>query len=164
MPSLPKLHEVPLITFFGPTANKLDLPRLTFEVEIAHLKMENLPSNDYLDSLDDPISLFDREIRRLLHTTSQSNPARQLLSVLERCIYYIQNQQRYRNDPRYLRIWLMYASYYPDPLHVFTYLERAEIGRYLCAFYENYASILEQNERYNYILECYNRLHYISQT
>jgi hypothetical protein len=113
--------------------------------------MENIASNDYLDSLNDPVSLFDREIRRMLKSPSASHSDldRQLLSVLRRCIDYIQQQQRYRNDPRYLRIWLMYASYYRDPLHVLEYLERAEIGRYLSAFYENYASLLERSGRYS---------------
>ncbi|KAG2189057.1 hypothetical protein INT44_004199 [Umbelopsis vinacea] len=111
----------------------------------------------YLDSLDDPIALFDREIRRIIKSPSSShkNPDRLLLSVLQRCIHYIHRQIRYRNDPRYLRIWLMYASYYPDPMHVFNYLERAEIGKHLSAFYYHYSSHLEQTGR---ISEAINTL------
>lgn len=138
----------PLIIRGAHHANKKSLPRL-FRSELC--KMENIASNDYLDSLDDPVTLFDREIRRMLKSPSASHSDldRQLQSVLRRCIDYIQQQQRYRNDPRYLRIWLMYASYYRDPLHVLDYLERAEIGRYLSAFYENYASLLERSGRYS---------------
>lgn len=114
-----------------------------------------MESYAYLNDLDDPISLFDREIRRIIKSpsTSQNNPDRQLLSVLQRCIRYIQRQERYRNDPRYLRIWLMYASYYPDPMHVFNYLKRAEIGKYLSALYYHHSSLLEQSGRY--LVETY---------
>jgi Mad3/BUB1 homology region 1 len=109
-----------------------------------------MESYAYLDSLDDPIFLFDMEIRRILKSpsTSHENPDRLLLSVLQRCIRYIRRQERYRNDQRYLRIWLMYASYYPDPMRVFNYLERAEIGKYLSAFYYHYSNLLEQSGRY----------------
>ncbi|KAJ2964243.1 hypothetical protein NQZ79_g771 [Umbelopsis isabellina] len=86
--------------------------------------------------MDDPITHFDNEIRRILkyHTSDAIHLETQLLSVLKATIFYIQKQERYRNDPRYLRIWLMYAAYYDDPMHVYSFLARISIVGNL-AFY-----------------------------
>lgn len=104
----------------------------------------------HLDRMDDPITHFDNEIRRILKHHN-SEPAKhmetQLLSVLKAAIFYIQNQERYRNDPRYLRIWLMYAAYYDNSMHVYSFLARTSISTYLSAFYETVADFLERSER-----------------
>ncbi|CAM0142731.1 unnamed protein product [Umbelopsis sp. WA50703] len=100
--------------------------------------------------MDDPITHFDNEIRRILNYHSSADVIdleSQLLSVLKATIFYIQKQERYRNDPRYLRIWLMYATYYHDPMHVYTFLARIRIGTNLSAFYETVADFLEQSDR-----------------
>ncbi|KAG2182302.1 hypothetical protein INT43_007229 [Umbelopsis isabellina] len=123
---------------------------VTTTIIIPHKISNTIDVAQYLDRMDDPITHYDNEIRRILKYHSSEDVRHldtQLLSVLKAAIFYIQKQERYRNDPRYLRIWLMYAAYYDDPMHVYSFLARISIGTYLGAFYETVADYLEKCNR-----------------
>ncbi|XP_024521383.1 mitotic checkpoint serine/threonine-protein kinase BUB1 [Selaginella moellendorffii] len=77
--------------------------------------------------------------------TSSSAPGvrGELCPLLEFCTKAFLDDPRYREDLRYLRIWLRYADCCADPLHIFELLEAKRIGQTHSLFYEAYAMILE---------------------
>ncbi|KAG0669428.1 hypothetical protein C6P45_003781 [Maudiozyma exigua] len=83
-----------------------------------------------------------------------------LLQVIERCLVEFNHNIRYRNDPRYLEIWLLYIdSFYMDALtekrDMFIYLFRNKIGETLSIFYVEFSKLLFAMNRYD---ECYDFL------
>lgn len=51
--------------------------------------------------------------------------------------------EQYRDDVRYLRVWLLYADWVPEPRDIFAYLSANAIGRNFAVFYEAHATFLE---------------------
>lgn len=66
-----------------------------------------------------------------------------LVGLLERTTAAFRDFANYKDDPRYLRVWLRYIKYSDSPREVFIYLYRKEIGRGLARFYEEYAAYME---------------------
>ena len=70
-----------------------------------------------------------------------------LLSVLERALGSFKSDRRYANDPRYLKLWLLYArnlqqKQKQNPVDVFKFLAVNDIAQDLALFYEEYASLM----------------------
>lgn len=103
-----------------------------------------------LEELDDPLEPFLQYIK----WTNENYPSGAtvesgLMELLERCTFQFQDTPYYKNDPRYLRIWLLYAKCSPIPRDTFIYLFRKEIGTKLALYYEDFANYLESQERYH---------------
>jgi checkpoint serine/threonine-protein kinase len=56
---------------------------------------------------------------------------------------------RYRDDIRYLRLWVQYADCLPDPTDVFKFLKENEVGQSHALFYIAYATFLELRGSYS---------------
>lgn len=56
---------------------------------------------------------------------------------------------RYRDDVRYLRLWVQYADCLPDPSDVFKFLKEKEVGQSHALFYIAYATFLELRGSYS---------------
>jgi Mad3/BUB1 homology region 1 len=54
---------------------------------------------------------------------------------------------RYKNDARYVGLWMKVMHTTKDPIEVFKYLAVNKIGDKLSIFYEKYASLLEFRQR-----------------
>lgn len=80
------------------------------------------------------------------HPAGQSSRSN-LVNLLERATRALRDDERYRNDPRYLRLWLMYAENVEDARDIFAYLEAHGIGRRLAGFYEEHALLWESYGR-----------------
>jgi checkpoint serine/threonine-protein kinase len=66
------------------------------------------------------------------------------------------NSPQYKNDPRYLKIWLHYINFFSDaPREAFVFLSRHSIGETLALFYEEYAAWLEGAGRWAQAEEVY---------
>lgn len=104
-----------------------------------------------LDRLDDPLSVFERYYQQLLPTHSSAGalaggtPAGQpsLTRLLERATQAFVDDHRYRNDPRYLRLWLEYARRCREPEDIYAFLAMRGIAAGLAGYYEEYATYLE---------------------
>lgn len=96
------------------------------------------------DDLDDPLQAYLDYIQ-WTHTNyaAGASPESGLLVLLERCTLCFRDTTYYKNDPRYLRVWLEYAEYSDLPRDIFVYLARKHIGRELALFYELFALFLE---------------------
>lgn len=96
------------------------------------------------DELDDPLQAYIDYIEWTHnHYPQGSNIDNGLLKLLERCTSNFRDTSYYKNDPRYLKVWLEYASYSDLPRDVFVYLAKKDIGVQLALFYEEFARFLE---------------------
>lgn len=88
--------------------------------------------------LDDPLALHES----LISFYAQQGQLTDLVKALERCTQQLVQDRRYRNDIRYLRVWLQYARHCRQPLEIFDFLETQGIGKELALFYEEWAKVL----------------------
>ncbi|ANB13350.1 Mad3p [Sugiyamaella lignohabitans] len=106
--------------------------------------------------LDDPIEPYLEYIKWINNAFPQGQTSDSgLVNILERCTSQFRDASFYKDDPRYLKVWMQYAKYSDAPKEIFTYLARKEIGKNLSLFYEEYASYLEVNNCKNQANEVY---------
>lgn len=67
----------------------------------------------------------------------------QLVRLLESATREFVGDERYTNDPRYLRLWSMYAKNIETPEDCYRFLFAKGIGEKLALLYEEYAFVLE---------------------
>ncbi|KAL9615235.1 MAG: hypothetical protein Q9167_000329 [Letrouitia subvulpina] len=129
------------------TRNLNDAIRQEYELEL----------NSAADS-DDPLDIYNRYVKWTLNTypSAQATPESQLRPLLERATKAFQSAQHYKNDPRYLKLWLSYIRFFSDaPRETFAYLARHNIGEGLALFYEEFAAWLEGVGRWTQADEVY---------
>ena len=131
----------------GDTRNLNDVLREEYELEVIAIA----------DS-DDPLDVYDRYVKWTLgaYPSAQSTPESQLRPLLERATKAFQSATHYKNDPRYLKLWLHYIRFFSDaPRETFAYLARHSIGEGLALFYEEFAAWLEGAGRWTQADEVY---------
>ncbi|KAF2195485.1 hypothetical protein K469DRAFT_649500 [Zopfia rhizophila CBS 207.26] len=111
-----------------------------------------------IDESDDPLDVYDRYVKWTLdaYPSAQNTPQSQLCPLLERATKAFQSSTHYKNDPRYLKLWLHYIRLFSDaPRETFAYLARHNIGDGLALFYEEFAAWLETAGRWTQAEEVY---------
>lgn len=129
------------------TRNLNDAIRQEYELELIAIS----------DS-DDPLDIYDRYVKWTLNAypSAQATPESQLRPLLERATKAFHSTSHYKNDPRYLKLWLTYIRFFSDaPRETFAYLARHNIGESLALFYEEFAAWLEGAERWTQAEEVY---------
>jgi len=107
---------------------------------------------------DDPLDIYDRYVKWTLNAypSAQATPQSQLLPLLERATKAFLTSSHYKNDPRYLKLWLHYIRLFSDaPRETFAFLARHNIGEGLGLFYEEFAAWLEGAGRWSQAEEVY---------
>ncbi|KFY21918.1 hypothetical protein V493_07009 [Pseudogymnoascus sp. VKM F-4281 (FW-2241)] len=125
-----------------------DAVRADFEAEIA-----------LLAESDDPLDIYDRYVRWTMdaYPSAQATPQSQLLPLLEAATKAFLSSPQYKNDPRYLKLWLSYIRFFSDsPRETYAFLSRHGIGEGLALFYEEFAAWLETAGRWTQAEEVYN--------
>ena len=131
----------------GSTRNLNDAIRGEYETELLSI-----------DDSDDPLDIYDRYVKWTLNAypSAQATPESRLRTLLERATKAFQNVASYKNDPRYLKLWLSYICFFSDaPRETFAYLARHNIGEGLALFYEEFAAWLEGANRWAQAEEVY---------
>lgn len=107
--------------------------------------------------LDDPLEVWERYFRWTLDNFPSGQSAESgIVQLLERVTKEFLREPQYKNDPRYLKMWVHYIQNYSDaPREHFAYLARHDIGQRLALFYEEFASYLESIDRRNQAGEIY---------
>ncbi|KAI9803817.1 MAG: hypothetical protein M1825_001697 [Sarcosagium campestre] len=129
------------------TLNVNEAVRQEFETEILSIAES-----------DDPLDIYDRYVRWALdaYPAAQATQQSQLLPLLERATKAFLTSTHYRNDPRYLKLWLHYIRLFSDaPRETFAFLARHNIGETLALFYEEFAAWLETTDRWAQADEVY---------
>ncbi|PYH45114.1 putative checkpoint protein kinase (SldA) [Aspergillus saccharolyticus JOP 1030-1] len=112
-----------------------------------------------IDESDDPLDIYDRYVKWTLNAypSAQATPESGLLPLLERAVKHFLSSAHYKNDPRYLRLWLQYIRLFSDsPRETFAFLARHHIGEGLALFYEEFAAWLEGAGRWTQADEVYH--------
>jgi checkpoint serine/threonine-protein kinase len=152
--ALAQLYTPPLSSAAGKTPSPLQTQdvhgetRRQFEKEL-----------QAIDDCDDPLDVYDRYVKWTLdaYPSAQNTPQSQLCPLLERATKAFQSTSHYKNDPRYLKLWLHYIRLFSDaPRETFAYLARHSIGDGLALFYEEFAAWLETAGRWKQAEEVYN--------
>lgn len=145
--ALAQLYSPPLLGAVPSPNDQHTEERAQFEKELANI-----------DEADDPLDVYDRYVKWTLDTypSAQATPHSRLLPLLERATKAFQSSKDYRNDPRYLKIWMHYIRLFSDaPREIFVFLARHEIGASLALYYEEYAAWLENAGRWTQAEEIY---------
>jgi checkpoint serine/threonine-protein kinase len=106
---------------------------------------------DSAHDADDPLDIYDRYIKWTLsaYPSASSTPTSGLLPLLERATRSFIQSSMYKNDPRYLKLWLLYIHLFADaPRETYAYLATHGIGAQLALFYEEFAAWLEAGGRW----------------
>jgi len=146
--ALAALYSPPLTTSQPSNAqDQHSNERAEFEEELASI-----------EEADDPLDVYDRYVKWTLDTypSAQSTPQSQLLPLLERATKAFLSSETYKNDPRYLKLWLHYIRFFSDaPRESFIFLSRNGVGESLALYYEEYAAWLESAGRWTQADEVY---------
>ncbi|TVY82985.1 Checkpoint serine/threonine-protein kinase bub1 [Lachnellula suecica] len=129
------------------TKNLNDAIRQEYELELTNISES-----------DDPLDIYDRYVRWTFdaYPSAQATPASQLLPLLERATKAFLKSPQYKNDPRYLKLWIQYIRYFSDSQReTFAFLARHNIGEGLALFYEEFAAWLEGAGRWTQAEEVY---------
>ena len=111
-----------------------------------------------LTESDDPLDIFDRYVRWTLqaYPSAQNTAQSGLQPLLERATKTFLNAPHYKNDIRYLKLWLHYIHLFSDsPRETYSFLSRHKIGECLAFFYEEFAAWLEGQGRWAQADEVY---------
>ncbi|WVQ75553.1 hypothetical protein IAR50_005180 [Cryptococcus sp. DSM 104548] len=97
--------------------------------------------DDDLALLGDILDVYNKYIL----FTVQHHPSSDfhLLPLLETTTRRFVNDARYQMDPRYLRLWVMYARHIERREEIWAFLESRNIGTDFSLFYEEWATALE---------------------
>uniref|UniRef100_K3WKM0 BUB1 N-terminal domain-containing protein n=1 Tax=Globisporangium ultimum (strain ATCC 200006 / CBS 805.95 / DAOM BR144) TaxID=431595 RepID=K3WKM0_GLOUD len=95
---------------------------------------------------DDPLSVWLQYIRWI--EAKMPEDTRKKFSVLEKCTRVLKEDARYKNDIRYIRVWIQYADLVSNPKDIFKYLYQNKIGEHVSLFYVGWAWVLESMTNY----------------
>lgn len=96
----------------------------------------------------DPLDVYHTYVKWIQqHYPEGQSSESGLTSLLERALSGFREDSRYKNDPRYLGLWMTYAKLTEEPIEIFKFLSVNEIGLNLATYYEEYACFLEEFNR-----------------
>ncbi|KAI4306861.1 hypothetical protein L6164_030104 [Bauhinia variegata] len=116
-----------------------------------------MPNEDLFTSLisdiktytgKDPLLPWLRGIRKMKDTLPRATLNEKLPRFLEKCAQTFESDRRYRNDMRYLRVWLQLMDFVDDAKTLLRTMEVNHIGTTRCQFYQAYALYYEKTKRY----------------
>ncbi|KAJ2686592.1 protein kinase [Coemansia spiralis] len=119
----------------------------------AHLQAQNAQYQAEISSLDltetdDPLDVYFRYIQWLIEVFPQAVGHQAVIKLVERPIRLFGEQERYRNDSRYLRMWIWYCGLVNEGQEaVFQYLLAQRIGDSLALLYEEFGRYLESRDK-----------------
>eukprot|EP00899_Mesostigma_viride_P020539 jgi/Mesvir1/28487/Mv15902-RA.5 len=93
----------------------------------------------------DPLDLWLKLVKWIQNEFPTAGSKAELVPVLEKCTRLFLRDVRYKEDVRYLRVWILYADNCPDPKDIFSFLQANDIGQGHSLYYEAYATFLEIN-------------------
>lgn len=96
----------------------------------------------------DPLFPWLRGVRRLRDSLSPNLLKEKLPRFLQKCAQTFETDQRYKNDIRYIQIWLQLMDYVENPKGILRKMERNGIGMKLSLFYQAYALYYEKLKKF----------------
>lgn len=118
------------------------------ELKAQRAAHEEVVSSEENADADDPLEAWTRYVKWCIDSypggqTSESG----LVLLLERCTRLFRSSAQYRNDSRYLRLWVLYARNVDCPSDIYNFLLANDIGTALASLYEELAAVYEVQGR-----------------
>src|SRR6266576_394152 len=113
--------------------------RLRINVELA-----------FEDEDGDPLEAYSRLVNWTLENYPQGHTAESgLLELLEEATRVLKDDRggKWRQEMKYLKLWLLYASYVEKPTVIYRFLIANEIGTDFALLYGELAAVLERDGR-----------------
>ncbi|KAJ3089502.1 hypothetical protein HK102_006235 [Quaeritorhiza haematococci] len=128
-----------------------DVPSQQAQLEEQRRRFEELiaaeeSSRNQQTEDSDPLEIYHQYLKWMQENYTSGHP--ELMQVLEKAVRRFKRDVRYKNDLRYLKMWLLLARRTREPVEVFKYLSVNEIGQDLGLFYEEYGLLMESLGRY----------------
>ncbi|TRM62221.1 Mad3/BUB1 homology region 1-domain-containing protein [Schizophyllum amplum] len=102
------------------------------------------------DEDDDPLEAYCRLVNWTVENYPEGHNAESgLLELLEEATRALKDDRdgRWRGEMKYLKLWLLYASFVNKPTTIYKFLLANEIGTDIALLYEEYAAVLERDGR-----------------
>ncbi|CAD6258554.1 unnamed protein product [Miscanthus lutarioriparius] len=115
------------------------------EKELLSLVVDDIRSY----SGSDPLRPWLRGMRKMERALPSATLWEKLPRFLQKCAQEFQGDARYRDDPRYLRVWIQLMDYVTDAKPLLNKMERNGIGLKRASFYMAYALYYEKHKRIN---------------
>ncbi|XP_022157258.1 mitotic spindle checkpoint protein BUBR1 [Momordica charantia] len=96
---------------------------------------------------DDPLQPWIKCIKWVQEAYPAGGDFSGLVLIYEQCVRTFWHSDRYKEDLRYLKVWLEYAENCFDPEVIFNFLHANEIGTTHSAYYISYALHLESKAK-----------------
>lgn len=106
---------------------------------------------------DDPLQPWIECIKWVQEAFPAGGDSSGLLVIYEQCVRTFWHDDRYRNDLRYLKIWLEYAENCVDAEIIYRFLDSNNIGHSHSAYYISYALHMEAKHKIKTANEIFNQ-------
>ncbi|CAM8974878.1 unnamed protein product [Rhodiola kirilowii] len=106
---------------------------------------------------DDPLQPWIQCIKWIQESFPPGGDSSGLMVLYEQCVRKFWHDDHYKNDHRYLKIWLEYAESCADAEVIYSFLDANEIGLAHADFYISYALHLESKNKYKRANDIFNR-------
>ncbi|KAI8991976.1 Mad3/BUB1 homology region 1-domain-containing protein [Mycotypha africana] len=109
-----------------------------------------------IEEEDDPLQIYINYITWMLQMYPEESAAdSKIIELLKHTTIKYIDDPRYKDDVRYLKVWLEYASMVPEPHNLFKFLMKQGIGQKLAKFYEHYADFYESTGKFEEANQVY---------
>nr|AAM65748.1 unknown [Arabidopsis thaliana] len=105
---------------------------------------------------DDPLSPWIECIKWVQEAFPPGGECSGLLVIYEQCVRKFWHSERYKDDLRYLKVWLEYAEHCADAEVIYKFLEVNEIGKTHAVYYIAYALHIEFKNKVKTANEIFN--------
>ncbi|KAL3514906.1 hypothetical protein ACH5RR_027623 [Cinchona calisaya] len=106
---------------------------------------------------DDPLQPWLRCIKWVQEAFPPGGDSSGLVVIYEQCVRSFWHQERYKDDLRYLKVWLEYAENCTDAQVIYSFLEANKIGLTHASFYISFALHMESKDKIRIANEIFNR-------
>ncbi|KAL7127932.1 hypothetical protein ABFS83_14G282900 [Erythranthe nasuta] len=106
---------------------------------------------------DDPLHPWIECIKWVQEAFPPGGDCSGLVVIYEQCVRTFWHEDRYKDDLRYLKVWLEYAENCVDAEVIYNFLEANKIGVTHASFYISYALHMEHKNKNKTANEIFNR-------
>lgn len=105
---------------------------------------------------DDPLLPWIECIKWVQEAFPQGGDSSGLILIYEQCVRAFWHSDRYKDDLRYLKVWLEYAENCVDAEVIYSFLDANEIGKSHSAYYLAYALHMESKSKMKIANDIFN--------
>lgn len=105
---------------------------------------------------DDPLQPWLECIKWVQEAFPPGGDYSGLVVIYEQCVRTFWHSDRYKDDLRYLKVWLEYAANCVDAETIYSFLDANEIGKSHSVYYVSYALHVESKNKTKLANEIYN--------